>query len=227
MAKRTIWFINEYAGSPYHGMVFRHYYLGRELANLGYKIWIVSANYSHLFLRYPTSEMENIDGINYLWVKVVKYPHAHSKKRVFKWFQFSSKLFVKLKNLPKPDYIYVSSPFLLPIIPAYFYSKKYKAKLIFEVRDIWPLTLVELGNYSWKHPFIRFLREVEMFALRRADKLVSVLPSFGKYLEELNIKREWIYIPNGINLKSIKEGELPPSFTERIRFGEKHQNRRN
>ncbi len=215
-----MWFINEYAGSPRNGMVFRHYYLGRELIKHNYIVWIVSANYSHLFYKYPPHiGKEVINGINYYWIKVIQYSQAHSKKRVLKWFQFSAKLFKHLKFLPKPEYIYVSSPFLLPIVPAYFYSKKHKAKLIFEVRDIWPLTLVELGGYSWKHPFIRFLRYIEMFALEKADKIVSVLFNFGKYLQDTGINRSWYYIPNAVSLENIEEQELPSSFIQKIPKG--------
>ncbi|SMP14003.1 Glycosyltransferase involved in cell wall bisynthesis [Desulfurobacterium pacificum] len=216
MNKKIVWFINEYAGSPKYGMVFRHYYLGKELVNLDYNVWIISANYSHLFYNYPHVKRENIDGINYYWIDVIKYPHAHSKKRVLKWFQFSTKLFRQLRFLPKPDYIYVSSPFLLPIVPAYFYSKKYKAKLIFEVRDIWPLTLVELGGYSWKHPFISFMRKIELFALKKSDSIVSVLFNFGKYLSDLGLKRDWHYIPNGVAMKDVVEEELPKTFISKI-----------
>ena len=218
--KKVVWFINEYAGSPRYGMVFRHYYLGRELIKHGYDVWIVSANYSHLFYKYPPYiGKEVIDGINYYWIKVMKYSHAHSKKRVLKWFQFSAKLFKHLKFLPKPDYIYVSSPFLFPIVPAYFYSKKHKAKLIFEVRDIWPLTLVELGGYSWKHPFIKFLRYIELFVLEKADKIVSVLFNFGKYLQDIGIDRNWYYIPNAVSLENVEEQELPNSFIQKIPKG--------
>jgi len=43
---KRIWIINEYAGSPYYGMEFRHYYLGKEIVKFGYKVNIISSNYS-------------------------------------------------------------------------------------------------------------------------------------------------------------------------------------
>ena len=66
---KHIWIINEYAGSPYYGMEFRHYYLSRELIKLGYKVTIISATYSHLFKNHPKYGKEIIDGINYLLLK--------------------------------------------------------------------------------------------------------------------------------------------------------------
>lgn len=43
-----------------------------------------------------------------------------------------------------------------PVYPAWLLSKWYKAKFVFEVKDIWPQTLVEIGGYNPKHPFIKF-----------------------------------------------------------------------
>ena len=50
---KTIWIINEYAGTPYHGMEYRHYYLAKELIKLDYDVTVVSSSYSHLFKNLP------------------------------------------------------------------------------------------------------------------------------------------------------------------------------
>ena len=42
---KTIWFINEHAGSCYHGMEFRNYYFVKELVKLGHKVTIISASF--------------------------------------------------------------------------------------------------------------------------------------------------------------------------------------
>ena len=34
---KTIWFINDYAGSKYHGMEFRNYYFAKEFVKSCYK----------------------------------------------------------------------------------------------------------------------------------------------------------------------------------------------
>ena len=90
---KNIWIINEYAGSPYHGMEFRHYYLGKELVKLGHSVNVVSSSYSHLFKKLPEKSQENIDGINYVWLKTLNYGDSHNKKRVLKWFIFSYEIF--------------------------------------------------------------------------------------------------------------------------------------
>ena len=92
---KNILIINEYAGSPYHGMTFRHYYLAKEWINKGYNVTILSASYSHNFKNCPIVDDnklvtdEKIDGINYIWMKVPKYNDSFDKKRVLKWFYFA------------------------------------------------------------------------------------------------------------------------------------------
>ena len=105
---KNIWIINDYAGSPYHGMEFRHYYLGKQLIKLGYSVNIISSNYSHLFKKLPEESKENIDGVDYLWLKTLNYGNSHNKKRALKWFIFAFRVFFLPFKLKKPDVIIVS-----------------------------------------------------------------------------------------------------------------------
>ncbi len=214
---KKIWIINEYAGSIYHGMEYRHYYLGRELVKRGYKVYIISASYSHLFINQPkinkSFEMKNLDGINYLWVKVPEYNHSHDKKRILKWLTFTLKTYFSLPIdlLEEPDIIIVSPMATFPIISGYKWAKKFNAKLIYEVKDIWPLTLIELGGYSPNHPFIKLMEWFEKFAYKKADRVVSVLPYAYKHMEKQGMNvRKFVYIPNGICLEDYKEIENAP-----------------
>ena len=209
---KCIWIINEYAGSPHHGMEFRHYYLAKELIKLGHDVTIISASFSHLFKKLPEVKskytFEEIDGINYLWVKVNKYGNAHNKMRALKWLKFSySLLRLPLKQLSKPDSIIISSTQPFPILPVYLINRKIKAKLITEIKDIWPLTLISLGTFSQHHPIIKLMGFFEKFALKKSDIIVSNLPNYGAHIKNLGIKKEFVYIPNGIDIDGIRNIE--------------------
>ena len=56
--------------------------------------------------------------------------------------------FLNVKKHYTPDVIIVSSASPLPIWKAYFWAKRFNAKLIFEVRDIWPMSIMELGGFK-------------------------------------------------------------------------------
>ena len=76
-ASPTIWIVNQYAGSPRHGMEYRHYHLARALAERGHRVVVVSGSRSHLFTPPPRVSrpftLELIDGVTYCWVAVPRY----------------------------------------------------------------------------------------------------------------------------------------------------------
>ncbi len=207
---KNIWIINEYAGSPHHGMEYRHYYLSKELTKLGYSVTIVSSTYSHLFKKLPKPGFESVDGVNYLWIKVFNYGNSHSKKRVFKWFWFTFKLFFLRFRLAKPDVILVSPMAPFAIFPMWLQSKCSRATLIFEVKDIWPLSLIELGSFSSNHPFIRFMRMFERMAQKRSKHVVSNLENYKEHVANQGINRPVHWISNGVDMDELSQIEPLP-----------------
>ncbi len=214
---KVIWFINEYAGAPQYGMGMRHYYLAKNLAQKGFDVYIFTSAYSHLLRAFPkidsSYKLEKIDNVNFVWIKTIKYKNAHSKKRVLKWWLFSLKLLrIGLKNIfPKPDVIIASTPEIFHLSPSIYLAKKFRSKFIYEIRDIWPLSLVEIGNISKRNPLIKSMEKIENLALKKSDKIISVLPNYEEYLKEKNIdvgKLE--IISNGICLEDYKKKESVP-----------------
>ncbi|MDB4245696.1 glycosyltransferase family 4 protein [Amylibacter sp.] len=216
--KKNIWIINEYAGSPYHGMEFRHYYLGKQLIKLDCSVNIISSNYSHLFKNLPEVSSEDIDGINYFWLKTLNYGSSRNKMRILKWFIFSFKIFLLPFKLKKPDVIIVSPMAPFPIFPSWVLAKFFSSKLIYEVKDIWPASLIELGGISPRHPLILVMYWFEKFALKKSDIIVSNLPNYGKYVKDrLQFNKPVEWISNGIDLDELRENEsLEKRFYSRI-----------
>lgn len=205
-------------------MNFRAYFLGKEMKNLGHQVRIFAGSYSHLFNNKPkingrfTNEI--IDGLDYVWVRTKKYKHSNSPGRIFSMFQFLWNLFfLDKRKIEKPDVIIVSSISSVPYLVAKPWAKKYKAKLIFEVRDLWPLTLVELGRNSKYHPFIQFLQRIENSAYKHADKVISVLPDSKQYMMQHGLDPDkFVYIPNGIDLAEFQGNGFANRATYQLPF---------
>ena len=220
MSKKNILIVNEYAGTPEYGMIHRHYYLAKEFIKQGYKVTIVTASYSHLLNKYPNMEdkkykYEDIDGIDYLWVNVNKYDSANDKKRVLKWFNFSFKILFISKILKyKPDIVIWSSSSPFSGVVTYYLTKKLKAKFILEIRDIWPLTLIDIGKISPKHILVRLMSKAEKFIIEKSDIIVSNLQNYNIYLKDKGFNKKSFWISNGIDLDEMKKIE---SLDEKIK----------
>ncbi len=211
----VVWFVNQYAGSPRHGMEFRHYELGRELVGLGMTVVVISGSYSHLFTRRPAVTgaytIEDVDGLTYCWVRVPAYRRSFSLGRVYNMVVFMLRLYrLPMKRLPPPDAIVVSSPSLFPILPARRWARRNRSRLVFEVRDIWPRTLEDLGGLSRRHPLVAVMSWFERYAYRVADVVVSVLPTAGPHYVSRGMEPSKLrVIPNGASPDALREPTTP------------------
>ena len=197
--------INHYAGSVYHGMEYRPYYIAKEWVKQGHKVTIVASTVSHIRGENPKCEQdfteEWIDEIRYIWIKTPSY-QGNGIKRVVNMLTFVAKLFTNSRRFVKEKYdaVIASSTYPLDIYPAYNIARKSGAKLIFEVHDLWPLTPMELGGMSSWHPFIFMMQRAENFAYRKADSVVSMLPKADQHMISHGMAPyKFNYIPNGIN----------------------------
>jgi glycosyltransferase involved in cell wall biosynthesis len=207
---KTVWIVNQYASTPDYGYAGRHYYLGKELAKLGYNVYLIASGSHHLLREYPvvdsSLEYEHVaERFTVVWCKLPQYGQAHSKVRILGWFLFPWRIRKLAKLIPQsPDVVLCSSPSLLSFLGAKRLAKNFKARLVFEVRDIWPLTLMDIGGYSPKHPFIRLLQWVEDKAYRDSDRVVSNLKNAVEHMTSRGMDGEkFTWVPNGFCAEEV------------------------
>ncbi|MCK5613580.1 glycosyltransferase, partial [Candidatus Pacearchaeota archaeon] len=146
----NILIVNHYAGSKTHGMEFRPYYFAQEWIKAGHNVTIIASSFSHLRFVQPKCSkkisIELIDNIKYVWLKTKPY-QGNGFRRVLNMFSFTWQLWSKSFPVEVPDVIIDSSTYPLTIFGSNKIAKRYGAKLIFEVHDLWPLTPMELGGF--------------------------------------------------------------------------------
>ncbi len=213
----NILILNHYAGSPEMGMEFRPYYFAREWIKMGHRVDIIAADYSHLRRVNPSIthdfEEQVIDGIHYHWVRTGRY-EGNGAKRAITMFRFVSKLWVhtrKIISQISPDVVIASSTYPLDTYVGQRIRKlsKKKVKLIHEVHDMWPISPVELGGMSPRHPFIKVMQYAEDSFCKNSDLVVSLLPAADRYLCEHGMQpQNFRHVANGIVLEEW-ENPLP------------------
>ena len=200
--------INHYAGSVHHGMEYRAFYLAREWIGLGHAVQVVAASQSHVRSVQPAPPAalsgrarERIDGVDYLWLRTPKY-RGNGLGRVINIAAFCLQLVWNAARLARefrPDVVVASSTYPMDIWPAALIARRAGAKLVHEVHDLWPLSPIELGGMSPRHPFIRLCQAAEDFACRRSDVVVSMLPKVREHLRAHGLDLRKLHIvPNGV-----------------------------
>ncbi|MDR7028998.1 glycosyltransferase family 4 protein [Rhizobium rosettiformans] len=212
-----IWLINPYSSTPSTGMGGRHHYLARELARLGHDVTLVAARRHHLLRQDVDTdqlpEEEIVEGYRFIRIDVPRYSNAHDKRRILAWFVFTARLFQLRRRLgEKPDAVLYSSPHPIGYLAAERVARGCGARLIFEVRDIWPLTLVEVGGFSPRHPFIRFLQWIEDRAYKNADRVVSNLEGAVGHMTTRGMNaNKFTWIANGIAPDEVANPDALPA----------------
>lgn len=224
MAK-SIWLICKYASPEKYFFGTRHFYFAEEWVKNGHEVTIFTSNASHLTDKLPNFSgsrmVEDIEGVNTVWLKVLKTAKSSSSARVLSWLHFEWKVLITSKRqFKRPDVIIASSLSILSIISGFLLARYYKARFILEIRDIWPLSATQLGGYSSNHPFMWLLGKLEKFGYRKADLIVGTMPNLIEHVQEVEPKfKACVCIPQGIKeellngVESLSEEYIAKTFT--------------
>ena len=205
-----ILYVIHYAGSPEHGMEFRPYYLAREWVRAGHSVRILAASYSHLRAKQPDMHfesgskpvIENISGIQYQWFRTPEY-QGNGFGRSINIASFLWSVARSARSIVRefaPDVVIASSTYPMDIWVARRVGALSGAKVVFEVHDLWPLTLTEIGGLSRWHPFVLICGIAEKIAYSRSDYVVSMLPKISRHAISRGMQAGKLrIIPNGIS----------------------------
>ncbi|MFM2053105.1 MAG: hypothetical protein RL456_1142 [Pseudomonadota bacterium] len=202
-------YLNHYAGAPALGMEYRPYYLAREWVRMGHRVQMVACATSHVRAHAPLHRghpvdrpvHQDIDGIDYHWFPGPPY-QGNGLGRVRNIWAFLRQVWRASGAIAtrfRPDVVIASSTYPMDIWVARRLARMARARLVFEVHDLWPLSPIELGGMSPRHPFILMCQKAEDDAYRDADVVISMLPRVHGHMAGRGLDLAKLHvIPNGI-----------------------------
>jgi glycosyltransferase involved in cell wall biosynthesis len=108
----------------------------------------------------------------------------------------------------RPDTVVVSSPTFFSIGSAWLLARLHRARLVIEIRDLWPAIFVELGVLTNRR-LIRLLERIELAAYAAAEQVVVVSDGFRANLIERGVPADKVHtIRNGVALDWFRLGAL-------------------
>ncbi|MCA1021043.1 glycosyltransferase family 4 protein [Halobacillus litoralis] len=111
---------------------------------------------------------------------------------------------IVLGRSEKYDYVYTTSPPIFVAAVGLIAKIRFKAKLILEIRDLWPDSLKGVGVFNY--PFIIGLfRKIEKVLYKRADEIIVNSKGFISHIEnqQPGIAKKITYIPNGARTHEV------------------------
>lgn len=207
-----LWYISKYAVPVEYEFGSRHFSLSYEFIKKGLSTIVVTSDSNHLIKPPKLKSTYNLiysqDTIPTIWIKTLKYKNASSFKRVLSWIDFEIKLFILSFLLKKPKYVIISSLSILTIINGIVLKKIYEVKFLLEIRDIWPLTLLEIGKFKKQNIFIRLLTYIEKKGYINADSIVGTMPNLKKHIYSYGLQKNVYCIPQGFRPDQIAQNRI-------------------
>jgi glycosyltransferase involved in cell wall biosynthesis len=202
---RTVWIFNHYAQEPSGPGGTRHWSIAEHLRKHGWNSVIVAGsvelNTGRQRLKPGESKRLEVFGLTpFLWLRVP--PHeGNGIARIYNMICYSIRaaLVSPSKGVPRPDAVIGSSVHPFAALAGWIQARRHGVPFIFEVRDLWPQTLIDLGRISPNGATAVTMRALERFLYRRSSKVVALLPRAWEYIEECGTPRDRVeWIPNGV-----------------------------
>jgi glycosyltransferase involved in cell wall biosynthesis len=114
------------------------------------------------------------------------------------------------------DVVVVSSPTFFSIFSAWLLARLKRARLVIDVRDLWPAIFVELGVLT-NRAVIGLLERLELWAYGQADGVVVVSEGFRRDLLRRGVPEAKVHtIPNGVDLDRFRPRPADPEIRRRL-----------
>lgn len=220
---KTVWLLNHYALEPSGSGGTRHFSLARHAQRHGLRIIIIAASVEYLSGRQRLGanehhRIEQHEGVTFLWVRTTPYV-GNGPGRIRNMLEYSFRVLQRATthDLPPPDLLIGSSVHPLAVLAARQLAKRFAVPFVFEVRDLWPETLIQMGRITRTSPSARMLRMLEKYLYRKAAKIITLLPLAHEYIAPIGIPEEKItWISNGVDLDGF--AYRPPAQLSTLTF---------
>lgn len=208
----SILVINHHGMIAKYGSNHRHYKIGKVLSENGYKYTLISSSLRQNNQKYIHNELIKNDVVNenFNFISIKTKPKYNNNiLRFINYLDFTYKV-SKIEFETPPKHIVGSSVHPFTWIAAYKLSKKYNAEFHVEIRDIWPLSLLEDLKGVQKKVIFNFFNLLEKKYYPLAKSIIVTAPKGSNYLKEnFNIPDSKItYIPHSIDVKQFEKNEL-------------------
>ena len=215
---KNIWWINHHAIPPVVPGGTRHYSLSKEIMKLGdYKVTIINGSFDHLTSHFEEGAswgaslhapiIRNYAGVDFYSLPTPSYCGNASLGRLNNMWIFYRNALKYLNPhinvaIGKPDIIIGSTVHPLAAYAGYKLSKLYEVPFVYEVRDLWPLSIIESGKIGRNNPVALFLEHIDKIMAQQASMIITTAPLMCDYY----IKRyampseKFIWVTNGSSL---------------------------
>jgi glycosyltransferase involved in cell wall biosynthesis len=149
---------------------------------------------------------EALDGATVLRTAYFTAPRNVSKRsQLLSYLSFLPAVLHSGWRAGRVDVVFVTSPPIFPALPAILLAKLRGAKLLVDLRDLWPDEVVAVGAAEEGSLSIRLLRVIERWMYRSADVVTCTTRAFEDTVAERGVGAEKRrLLPNGADVELFR-----------------------
>lgn len=106
----------------------------------------------------------------------------------------------ELRKTGKIDIVITTTPPALVSMAGWVIAKAKHAKLVYDVRDIWPDIALEMNEFTERSIYYRVFKFIRDFMLKHADLITAVSDGKVNKLKEYAPHKDIVKIPNGFDV---------------------------
>jgi glycosyltransferase involved in cell wall biosynthesis len=185
----------------------RSYEFARRFVARGHRVRMVTAADGD-------SSVDGIDvvGVAGAYSDYMSATASSDRDRMLAFGRFAAGASAAAVRGPRPDVIYATSPPLTIAIPALAAAARWRAPLVFEVRDLWPEAPIQMGALG--NPRLqRQARSLEREAYKRARRVIALSPGIRDGIVGSGVPPgKVVLVPNASDLDLFEPADPPAQF---------------
>ncbi|MCF6806996.1 glycosyltransferase family 4 protein [Thiotrichales bacterium 19S9-12] len=169
-------------------------------------------------------QVEEIDGVTVVRIKSFIAPNKGSLKRIMDFLSFGLHAMFQGLFIKNVDVIIGTSPQPFPIFAAWIIARLKRKAFIFEIRDLWPESIIAVDAMGKKNVFLKIFGWAIKKMYKKADVIVSVTDSFKQILiKEEKINPEKIIVcKNGIDFHQVRPSSDAYDLRQKYQLADKY-----
>lgn len=219
---KRIWFVSHYSMPPQYEMRIKTQMYAHHLNLMGYETKIFSSSVIH------NTQIDLIEGdekyverryddLDFVHIKCRKY-FGNGINRILNMQEFAHRFPKVARHFPLPDVV-VADANCTNYYPIYRFCKKHGIPIYIDMRDLWPMSIVEYyKKFSENNPIIKFLYHKERMMYRNVTGVIFSMPGGKDYIRdkhwnELDLNK-FHYINNGVDIARFNEDIKTQAFPD-------------
>ncbi len=211
----TLWLVNQYVNKYPDAGFTRHHLLAHAMSSDGVDTTIFTAANAGPHKQSPggrrprQARAETALDTRFVWLPAHDYT-GNGLGRIINMVGFGLSVVrhgwnVRRYGVRPPDVVLSSDPQPFASLAGWVLARRYRVPFVYEVRDIWPESLVQILGVPRYHPLVVLFDWMEKFLYRRSSLLVGVLPGIGEHVRARVGRKAppFVWVPNGIAVETI------------------------